>query len=382
MWRISRPGEGAIRPTPPVGTPLGEPEPGLTLRVGPATRMEAALADERGRVLLAVRYGATAPGLGDADHPFVDIPNPVLDGAPRIELWGTPKRVARFRRDDLAWAEDGRALLGCRCRRVGDNIEADALVTYRELLALLDERGYPCLQRVWNYVPGINEEQRGVERYKRFNVGRARGFEERFGKASERHYSAASAVGTMGDTLIVCFAAGREPGTHIENPRQISAPRYPPAYGPRSPCFARATFAPAGWGRALFLSGTASVVGHETRHRGHPLRQLEEVAANIDALLRGADAPPGRGRLDVVRFDLLKIYVRDRDHFAPIREAVARRVDPSMPVIYLLADLCRNDLLLEIEGVSLQVRERADERVDAAWQKHRRARFRSSLTSD
>jgi chorismate lyase/3-hydroxybenzoate synthase len=315
--------------------------------------MVADLDTGRGRVLMAVRYGGPAPGLLDVEHPFIDVPNPVLDGAPRVEIWSTPERPTRFRRGGLAWAEDGRVLFGCRCRRVGDDIEGDAFETYRDLLALLDERGYPGLQRVWNYVPRINEDQRGVERYKRFNVGRARGFEERFGEAAVRHFSAASAVGTIGDMLIVCFAAGREPGTHLENPRQISAPRYPPDYGPKSPCFTRATFAPAGWGQTLFLSGTASVVGHATTHRGDPLGQLEEVVTNIDALLGDADARPGRGRLDVVRFDLLKIYVRHREHFSAIRDALARRLDPSTPAIYLKADLCRTDLLLEIEGVSL-----------------------------
>ena len=133
----------------------------------------------------------------------------------------------------------------------------------------------------------------------------------------------------------------------------MSPPRYPADYGPKSPSFARGTLTPAGWGRSLFLSGTASVVGHATTHRGDPLAQLEEVVTNIEALLGGAAARDGRWRPDVVRFDLLKIYVRHREHVAAIRETLARRLDPSTPAIYLLADLCRADLLLEIEGVSL-----------------------------
>jgi len=325
----------------------------MTLWVGPAERLGAALAERRGRVLMAVRYGGPASGLRDADHPLIEVPNPVLCDAPRVEVWCTPEHAACFRRGNLAWAEDGRALFGCHARRVGDNIEQDAFETYREILALVGECGYPCLQRIWNYVPRINEEQRGVERYKRFNVGRARGFEERFGEAAERHFSAASAVGTIGDTLMVCFAAGREPGTHLENPRQVSPPHYPPDYGPKRPSFARGTIAPAGWGQAFFLSGTASVVGHATTHRGDPLGQFEETMTNIEALLDGAAAHNGRWRPDVVRFGLLKIYVRHREHFPAIRDAVARRLDPSTPVIYLRADICRTDLLLEIDGVPL-----------------------------
>jgi len=337
----------------PVEASIGTRGTGVTLRVAPAERREAGLDERRGRVLMAVRYGGPDGGIRDADHPFVEVPNPVLCGAPRIEIWETQERVAGCRRGDLAWAEDGHKLFGCRCRHLIGDIEEGTLETYREMLALLDERGYPCLQRVWNYLPRINEDHRGHERYKLFNAGRARAFEERFGVAAERHFSASSAVGTVGDALIVCFAAGREPGTHVENPRQVSAYRYPQDYGLKHPCFARGTVAPAGWGGAFFLSGTASVVGHETTHLGDPLGQLEETLTNIAVLLDGAAANTGRRRLDVARFDLIKVYVRSREHFPAIRGALARLLDPSTPAIYLLADICRADLQLEIEGVWL-----------------------------
>ena len=324
----------------------------MRLLVGPDDRMRAVHAELRGRLLMSVRYGGPGAGLKDTDHPFVDVPTPVLCGEPRLETWAAPDTAAQFRRGDLAWAEDGRALFGCCSHRVGDDMEQDALTTCRDMLSLLDERGYPCLQRVWNYVPGINQDQRGVERYKRFNIGRARGFEERFGDQAERHYSASSAVGSAGDLLIVCFAAAREMGTHLENPRQISAYHYPRDYGSHSPSFARGTVAPEAWDRAFFLSGTASVVGHRTTHVGDPLGQLDEALANIDMMLQRAAASTdaGGGR---VRFDLLKIYVRHPEHFTSIRDALARRLHPSTPSIYLLADICRANLLLEIEGVRL-----------------------------
>jgi len=337
----------------PVEASVGIRGTGVTLRVGPAERMEAGLGERRGRVLMAVRYGGPGGGLRDGDHPLVEIPNPVLSGAPLLEIWETQGRAAGRRRGDLAWAEDGRKLFGCLYRHLLNDIEESTLETYREMLALLEERGYPCLQRVWNYVPRINEEQRGLERYKLFNAGRARAFEERFRVAAERHFSASSAVGTIGDAFIVCFAAGREPGTHVENPRQVSAYRYPPDYGLKHPCFARGTVAPAAWGGAFFLSGTASVVGHQTMHPGDPLGQLEETLTNIAMLLDGAAAHTGRRRLDVARFNLFKVYVRSREHFPAIRGALARRLDSSTPAVYLLADICRADLQLEIEGVCL-----------------------------
>jgi hypothetical protein len=88
-------------------------------------------------------------------------------------------------------------------------------------------------------------------------------------------------------------------------------------------------------------------------HRGDHLGQLEELLINIDALLDGSVGRSGRGRPGAVRFGLLKTYVRSPEHFPAIRDALARRLDPSTPAIYLKADLCRTDLLVELEGVSL-----------------------------
>ena len=83
----------------------------------------------------------------------------------------------------------------------------------------------------------------------------------------------------------------------IENPRQLSASLYPPRYGLRSPMFARAALVPNGRGAQLLVSGTASIVGHESLHIGDPERQLEETARNFEALVETAmRADSGRPR--------------------------------------------------------------------------------------
>jgi chorismate lyase / 3-hydroxybenzoate synthase len=327
---------------------------GLTLLVRPSAAMGEALAGLRGRVLLEVRYGGPPAEPRGADHPVLEVPNAVLGASAWTEAWVSPRSAGCFRRGALAWAEDGGALFGCAAIPAAEDIEQAALAVYRDMLALLEDRGYPWLQRSWNYVPGINDPEGGSERYKRFNAGRALGFEERYGAAARERFSAASAVGTTGETLLVAFAAGREPGTQVENPRQVSAYRYPSAYGQKSPSFSRGTVTPPDWGRAFFLSGTASVVGHATTHVGEPLGQLEETLSNIGALLDGPSAVAGARRGGSLRFDLLKIYVRRPEHFPAIRDALAPRLDPATVAVYLQADICRADLLLEIEGVAFR----------------------------
>ncbi len=164
---------------------------------------------------------------------------------------------------------------------------------FADLLEAAEARAFPHLLRVWNFLPGINASENGTERYRLFNAGRAAAFDARYGVAgAEARFSASSAVGSSGDHLVTWFAAARSPGLHLGNPRQVHAFRYPTDYGPRPPSFTRATLSPPELGQVLFLSGTASIAGHETRHVGKLLLQLEETLRNIEIAARGR---AGRG---------------------------------------------------------------------------------------
>ncbi len=303
----------------------------------------------RGAELLAVLYGAVA---AEATGSVVALANPVLGGDPRLETWSGDSVVRRSRSGSIELAEDGILLAGSTHRRLGEDLEGATFDLYRELLALTSERGYPGLLRLWNYLPGINRIEGGEELYWHFNAGRARAFAGHYGLQAERRYCASSAVGGRGDELVTCFLAAREPGHHVENPRQVSAWCYPASYGPVSPTFARATVAPPALGSALFLSGTASIVGHHTLHAGDLLAQLDETLANIEAVL-GAAAPwrPRPDRLEDL--DSLKVYLRHREDLAVVRTALERRLPAGKEVLYLEAEICRPDLAIEIEGVAM-----------------------------
>jgi chorismate lyase/3-hydroxybenzoate synthase len=164
-------------------------------------------------------------------------------------------------------------------------------------------------------------------------------------------FPAATAIGHQHATgrLQVFWLAARIEGTAVENPRQVSAYRYPRVHGPVSPSFARATLAGDG---ALLISGTASIVGHSSVHDNDIVAQLDETVRNLSALqsLALPQAPTMR--------TLLKAYVRH----AADAETVARRLRTILPpelvaqeVIYLAADICRRELLLEIEGIQIPV---------------------------
>ena len=136
------------------------------------------------------------------------------------------------------------------------------------------------------------------ERYKLFCLGRARAFAAVHATSPDIGYPAASAVGKPRGvrTLQVCWLAGREAGTTLENPRQVSAYDYPRQYGPAAPSFSRAALTPD---PLLLISGTASIVGHASVHLGDVAAQLEETLANLDNLLRHARARTGFGSAEL-----------------------------------------------------------------------------------
>lgn len=224
---------------------------------------------------------------------------------------------------------------------------------YRRIFALLDQQGYPYLWRAWNYLADINAETEGLERYRQFNIGRHDAFVAS-GRLARGNVPAACALGTASGPLTIAFMAGRKPPVPLENPRQVSAYDYPATYGPRSPTFSRAAFAHLPGQELLFISGTASIVGHRTTHLGDTAGQTHEIIANISALLESTN----RQALALpytLRELSYRVYLRRASDYPQVQEILERRIGPSSAIVYVQADICRADLLIEIEAMASHV---------------------------
>jgi chorismate lyase/3-hydroxybenzoate synthase len=187
-----------------------------------------------------------------------------------------------------------------------------------------------------------------VERYGLFCRGRHRALTRHLSDF-EPNLPAASAIGTGVPGMLVCFLACHRPGAQIENPRQLSAFHYPPTYAPKSPSFSRSILRQEADGRyRLYVSGTAAIVGHLSRHPGDLIHQVDETCENLEALLASASARAG-ARL---AFRLLRVYLREPADPAPLRTSLARRFGDGVPLLFLRGDICRSDLLVEIEGIA------------------------------
>lgn len=267
---------------------------------------------------------------------------PLQHGPSACEIWQVPAVVEHGRSDELRWAAGGGWLFAA--------IEVDetahggaaqgAQDAYHQLCEFLRTRPEHHVQRLWNYIGTINQGDGDEERYRQFCEGRARGMNGYF----DAGYPAATGIGHHGaDSLlqVYCLATTR-PGTRVENPRQISAWHYPRQYGRTPPSFARAMRLPAD--DALALSGTAAIIGHQSQHADDLAAQLTETRANLDVLLRTGDMPRGFGANDS-----LKVYVRRADDTPAVAAFMAEHL-PDTPHLLLHGDICRRELLVEIDG--------------------------------
>jgi chorismate lyase/3-hydroxybenzoate synthase len=289
---------------------------------------------------------------------YVHVPMPRLDGRDAVcELFSSNDVVQRGQVGQLKYCHDGSILLGMLTISEDEvpasgmpPLQAATFRAYADIFALLDATGYATVFRFWNYMAGINAESHGLERYRQFNFGRQEAFARR-GNVDKESFPAACALGFESGPLTIAFLAGKGSAVAVENPRQVSAYRYPSQYGPRSPLFSRATLADVGDAEVLFLSGTASIIGHETLHAGDVALQTRETLANIEAVLSEANKRAQASHFDMNTM-LYTVYVRRAADFAAVRSELERVVGAQPHAVYLQADICRQDLLVEIEAVS------------------------------
>lgn len=332
-----------------------EPAP-TPLEILPTSCVSATSA---GRVLACMQFG-----LRDLRHEnprVTPVQLEVVEGVDAAQIqgetWLSHTPVTTGVTEGIHHADNGEILFGwihLPEAQIQD-VEQASCEAHLKLHRLLHSRGFPHWLRAWNYLSRINEGEGDRERYRQFTAGRYRALAEAYAGTAqfERLLPAATAIGTRGDAgLTLCFFAGRRPGIQVENPRQVSAFKYPRHYGPRSPSFSRATLQHWRDRAILFVSGTASIVGHATLHPGNAAAQFEETLCNLAALVEhAAQEHAASAHKPAFRPRSFKLYVRGRQDFAALgtrwREALAAHA----PTFVLIGDLCRSDLLVEVEAI-------------------------------
>lgn len=238
-----------------------------------------------------------------------------------------------------------------------DQIALQTQESYHAIFNFLSQRGYTNILRGWNFIPQINEaDPHGIENYQAFCKGRALAFEH--SPFSTQHMPAATGIGSSG-LKIMFYMIAAKPHIHsqnLQNSWQMPPFDYPKQYGPKSPSFARATLLDAATQDAqrLFISGTASIRGHETVHEDSLERQIATTMENIAHLISSDNLhlnSAGAHSFALDRLENVLVYVRNPDDIPLVKTRLIHDwgLDEKQ-CFFVQADVCRKGLLLEIEA--------------------------------
>lgn len=300
---------------------------------------------------------------------------PPCDGrAIAIEAWAISTRTATVdyrgphlvtvTHDDLKWIHASAGAL----EQCGRTSYQQTMEAFENLNTALAEAGatFKDVARVWLYQGSITGMEGDTERYRELNRARTDFFDShpfaiRPLAAESGHviYPASTGIGTLGNGLMTtCLALQTERRDvqmlSLENPLQTSAFSYPKSYSVKSPKFSRAMAMRIGNHVTTWISGTASIVNAETVHPGDVEKQTEQTLTNIERLIDSANfGRLGWNDAGATLDDLAKVrvYVKHHDDYEKCRAVCERRLG-RIPAIYAQADVCRPDLLVEIEGVA------------------------------
>jgi chorismate lyase/3-hydroxybenzoate synthase len=335
--------ETASRPVPGIGSPLQ-----LDVRLAEAIEPPSS----RHSLLVGFHFGKLHP---HAENPAVaSVELSPLERDSLFESWwyGGEVQYVTVGAAHVSICEDYSVALLKVDEPEGGDFQTLTCRAYDELIRALRSTPHSEIVKIWNYLGGINHGEDDFERYRQFSAGRAKSF--RAAGIRDADAPTGTAIGTSGDRGLTLIAlASRRSSGLTENPRQVSAYRYPRQYGPSSPKFSRGGFVASDRHRLFLISGTAAVIGHESAHPYDAALQTDETLNNLGILCDAvSDLDPAGPTLVLDAKCVLRVYVRDPEDFAVVKSKLKNTFGRDAPCIaFLQGYICRRELMVEIDGV-------------------------------
>jgi enamine deaminase RidA (YjgF/YER057c/UK114 family) len=287
-----------------------------------------------------------------------------------LAIRGASAQVERFGPHALAVSFDRVRWVYCagvESTNVKRGAHALALEALEGLAAVLFKAGtgFEHVVRTWFYLGRITAREGETQRYKELNRARTDFYQNlSFCRSLSEPmipqglYPASTGIGMAGMGLVAsCLSVqtNRRDAclVALENPQQTPAYAYPRHHSPKSPKFSRGMALVLGDQAITWVSGTASIVNSESQHGGDIRKQTEQAIDNIARLVSAENFSfHGVSGLGASLRDLTKIrvYVKRQQDFT-ICKSICDSCFGPVPAIYARADICRPELLVEIEGV-------------------------------
>ena len=250
----------------------------------------------------------------------------------------------------------------------GDSLRHSAEKAFEQARSILGAEGlsFGHIVRQWNYVENITRVEdpvANIQNYQVFNDVRARFYRE--GNFSNG-YPAATGTGMNTGGVVIGFIAvsGSEKVKvrPVRNPRQIDAHGYSKdvlvgrstgvTAEKSTPKFERGKMVILEGRTHVYVSGTASIIGEKTMFPGDVERQTITTIENIQSLFsrENQELLGVNFNFPEIRFSHLRVYVKHRNDIPAVKNICESRLNCESS-LYLESDICREELLVEIEGI-------------------------------
>lgn len=241
-----------------------------------------------------------------------------------------------------------------------------SMAIFDRIGSILNAEAMPVdsIVRQWNYIERITGFEGERQRYQDFND--ARTF---FYQAAQwaDGYPSATGIGALAGGIVVELQAvtglpGERSVFPVDNRLQVAAHNYSPEVligeeavvcgGKTTPKFERAKLVVKNAAGQLFISGTAAIRGELSVESMDVTEQMNVTLDNIEYLVSaGALTAAGFAAQRNCGLLCFRVYIKYPEQYEAARRALLLRY-PELPVVYVEADICRDELLIEIEGVA------------------------------
>lgn len=215
--------------------------------------------------------------------------------------------------------------------------------------------------RQWNYIENITKiDGKGEQNYQIFNDARSLFYKK--GDWSTIGYPAATGIGTSAGGIMIDFNAvvSEEISLHkIDNSLQVAAHDYSKQVllgeSPKltTPKFERAKAVCDQNEVMVYISGTAAIRGEKSLKDQNAAQQIKATMENIDFLIGEANLKCSGIDCNNIKYSNLRVYIKCNTDYNAIKIFMQSNY-AHVPAIYLLSDVCRDELLVEVEGMAFK----------------------------
>lgn len=254
--------------------------------------------------------------------------------------------------------------------KIGESILQQSMDAFEQMQAILKEEQmqWSDIIRQWNYIEQITAietiDSFDSQHYQIFNDVRTKYYNQ---STFEHGFPAATGIGTDFGGICIDFIAARlnkeSKIIGLKNPVQIDAYSYSKQvlaennlmgdFCCTTPKFERAKVLLTPQGQWIFVSGTAAITGETSIDNNTVEHQTKLAIENILQLISWDNLHNhGVKRGKEVKMDYLRAYVKYQEDIPQVMDICKTRF-PEISIACVVADVCRPELLVEIEGMAV-----------------------------